>query len=187
MDDDKALAQALGLKTAYGFHLEGDTRLPARERRSPRWYPCIELDHTYTGCLGAACPLEVCWTGTASTGYSAGLQHQFHAAVADYVPRARCLHCSHVKETTVEAIDGRGGVIDLPMLQCENQCWQNPISASSFVRRRIPPKDERDLAECPLFEQASAPIAIVEHHRLSFNDRVRARRAAKVTHSEQNG
>jgi len=71
-------------------------------------------------------------------------------------------------------------VIDLPMLQCENQCWQNPISASSFVRRRIPPKDERDLAECPLFEQAlqNDGIMLVKYW-LSVSDDEQERRFEK--------
>jgi len=189
--DDTALAKALGLQSAYGFHVEEEPRppftLPIRERPARRWYPCIEANHTYTGCLGEACPLEVCWTGAASTSYAAALQRHFHPADAEYAPKARCLRCRHVGEISVAAIDGQRGLIHLPMLRCVKQCWQNPISASAFVRRRIPPKDDHDLAKCPLFEQATTPIRIVEQYRLQLNDRVRARRAAREARGEHHG
>jgi hypothetical protein len=189
--NDKTLAHALGLENAYGFHIEGEPRLPcttpARERPSTRWYPCIKRDHTYMGCLGAACPLEVCWTGMASTSYTLGLRHQFYAAASDYAKRAQCLQCRHIEEICVEAIDSRRGVIHLPLLRCVHLCWQNPISASAFVRRRIPPNGDHNLAHCPLFEQASTPIAIMEQYRLHLNDRVRARRATRVARGEQHG
>ncbi len=182
--NDKALANALGLQSSYGFHVEEPPRPPAakliRQGLAQRWYPCIEEDNTYTGCLGEDCPLEVCWTDTPSTSYAVALRRHFRAAAADYVPGAQCLQCRHVQQIAVEVIDGRRGVISLPMLRCVKQCWQNPISASAFVRRRIPPEEGHDLADCPLFDPARAPIDIVEQHRLQLNDRVRARRSARA-------
>ncbi len=189
--DETALAKALGLKSAYGFHVEEGPRLPftvpIREQSSTRWYPCIKTNHTYTGCLGMTCPLEVCWTDTASPSYTAALRLHFHPTDAEYVARARCLWCRYVEEIAIAAIDGRRGLIHLLMLRCMNQCWQSPISASAFVRRRIPPQDDHDLAHCPLFEQASMPIPIVERYRLHLNDRVRARRATGEARGGQHG
>jgi hypothetical protein len=182
--DDTAIADALGLEDAYGYHIETVPRLlpfalPVRERPPAPWYPCIEIDHTYTGCLGEACPLEVCWTGNPSLSYATALRRRFHPTDAEYAPGALCLQCRHVQAITIAAIDARRGLVHLPMLQCEQQRWRHPISSSAFVRRRIPTGDDVDLAHCPEYAQASQPIPAVERQRLRVNEQARARRAAR--------
>jgi hypothetical protein len=187
--DDEAIAGVLGLESAYGYHVEAGPRLPftlpARERPVAPWYPCIDVNQSYTGCLGQACPLEVCWTGGPSISYAAALRHRFHPTDAEYAPGARCLRCRHVGETTIAAIDARRGLIHLPMLQCERQHWLHPISTAAFVRRRIPTDDDTDLARCADFEPANEPIPAVEQRRLQVNQRARDRRAARIRQTER--
>jgi len=70
--EDKAISEALGLESAFGYHIEQPPRPLlvgiVRERPPAPWYPCLDSDNTYHGCLGSACPLEVCWlSATASS------------------------------------------------------------------------------------------------------------------------
>lgn len=184
VDDDNAIAGVLGLESAFGYHLESGPRLsfaiPVRDCRVVSWYPCLAIDQTYTGCLGEACPLEVCWTGGASVSYEAALRRRFHPTDVEYAPGARCLLCRHVQEMSIVAIDARQGLIHLPMVCCEEHCWRHPISSAAFVRRRIPCGDDRDLAHCPAFEQAAEPIPAVERQRVHVNERARALRACRA-------
>ncbi|MDB5058958.1 MAG: hypothetical protein JWO59_2430 [Chloroflexi bacterium] len=187
--DDKAITDALGLESAYGYHVEVAPRLPftvpVQDRPAVPWYPCIETNQSYTGCLGEACPLEVCWTGGPSVSYAAALRRRFHPTDAEYAPGALCLRCRHVQEITIAAIDARRGLIHLPMLHCGRQRWLHPISTAAFVRRRIPTHEDTDLAQCPDFEPAAQPLPAVERQRLHVNERARARRAGNAAQEER--
>lgn len=192
--DDTAITRALGLDSSFGYHVEEEPappRLPiaqqARERPAVPWYPCIDTNAGYSGCLGEGCPLEVCWTGSPSISYAAALRRRFHPTDAEYAPGARCLTCRHVRETTIATLDQRHGMIHLPVLHCAQGCWTHPITAAAFVRRRIPTAEDVDLATCPRYEQAAAPIPVVEQRRLQVNEQARARRAGRERPARQHG
>jgi hypothetical protein len=181
--DEQDMATALGLESAYGYHLEEEPRLPAvscaPERHAGQWYPCLDSSHVYSGCRGEACPLETCWTGGASTSYAAALRRRFHPTDVDYAAGARCLGCAEVREVRIPVIGAGGKVIRLCLLECGRAGWQHAISVAAFVRRRIPAPENEDLAECPLYVAAAGPLAPVASHRQQINEQARARRAAR--------
>jgi hypothetical protein len=181
MDEEEAIVSALGEASAYGYHIESAPRpsfiVPVHDRPLTPWYPCLDTAQRYAGCLGEGCPLEVCWTGTPSVSYVAALRHRFQPADADYAAGARCLACRHVQEVSVPTIDQRRGLIHLPMLHCAQGYWQHPISAASFVRRRIPAQPHADLADCMRFEPATEPTPLVEAHRAHTSRLARRSRA----------
>jgi hypothetical protein len=184
MDEEEAIVEALGEESAYGYHIEPAPKpyaiVPVRDRPAARWYPCLDTGCLYTGCLGEECPLQVCWTGKPSISYIAALRHRFQPIAADYTPGARCLECRHVQEVSLPVLDQQRGLIHLPMLHCDQDRWQHPISAPAFVRRRIPAMAHTDLVFCGRFEPVEQPIPAVEGHRLRTNQLARDRRA----HSE---
>jgi hypothetical protein len=121
--------------------------------------------------------LEVCWTGTPTISYAAALRRRFQPIGIEYVPRARCVHCRHVQETSVAVIHQQRGLIHLPLLHCNQGRWVHPISVAAFVRRRIPAQEHTDPATCPEFAPAAQPIPAVEDHRLRVNRQAQTRRA----------
>jgi len=181
--DKQAIAGALGLESAYGFHIEeepGPPLLLARDRRRALpWYPCLMVNQTYTGCLGDTCPVEECWTGALSVSYQAALRRHYSLTEGEYAAGARCLCCCHVEEIAIPVIVGCR-LIHLIALRCHEQCWRHPISAAAFVRRHIPACEDTDLRHCPAFAQAWRPIPAVEQQREQVNERMRALRAGKI-------
>lgn len=181
--EDKAISEALGLESAFGYHVEQPPRsllvgiVRERPPTSP-WYPCLDSDNTYRGCLGTACPLEVCWTGGKTVSYVKALRTRFQSSDGEYVPKALCGRCEHARETAVPVIDQQRGLIHLTLRRCEEDRWEHPISEAALARKRIPAQEHVDPAHCPLFAPAPTPIAGVERHRRRVNERARARRAA---------
>ena len=182
MDEEEAIIAALGEESAFGYHIEHAPRpyviIPVRERPPTPWYPCLDTQSRYTGCLGDACPLEICWTGGPSISYTAALRNRFQS-VDEYTPGAPCLECRHVQEVSIPVLDQQRGLIHLTMLHCGQDRWEHPIRAAAFVRRRIPARAHVDLAFCGRFEQAEQPIPAVEEHRTRTNWLARRRRTAR--------
>lgn len=181
--EDTVIGEALGLESAFGYHIEDSPRLPlgelVRERPPAPWYPCLEEDGTYRGCLGTACPLEVCWTGGQTISVIQALRTRFQPRDVEYVPGARCPRCAHAQETAAQVLDQQRGLVPLTLRRCEAGYWEHPISEAALARHRIPARDHVDPARCPRYEPAPAPIAGVERRRLRANEQARARRAAK--------
>ncbi|HEY8285547.1 MAG TPA: hypothetical protein VIJ28_14275 [Chloroflexota bacterium] len=180
--EDKAISEALGLESDFGYHVEEPPRPllvgMVRERPLAPWYPCIDHDNTYHGCLGAACPLEVCWTGGQTVSYVEALRTRFQPRDVEYVPKALCGRCGHARETSVPVINQQQGLIHLTLRRCEEDRWEHPISEAALARNRIPAQAHVDPARCHLFEPAPTLIAGVERHRKRVNEQARARRAA---------
>jgi hypothetical protein len=72
-------------------------------------------------------------------------------------------------------------IIHLPLVQCARRQWEHPITAAALARRRIPARDDIDLASCSHFTSAEQPIAAVEAHRRHVNRQTRLRRQAAQT------
>jgi len=182
--EDKAIGEALGLESAFGYHIEEPAQPLltglVRERPAAPWYPCLTADGTYTGCLGTDCPLEVCWTGGHTVSYIAALRTRFQPSDGEYVRGALCGRCGHARETSVPVLDRRQGLIHLELRHCEKGRWDHPISEAALARNRIPAQDHVDPARCRLFEPAAVPIAGVEERRRHVNEQARARRAARA-------
>ena len=182
--DEEAITEALGLESAFGYHIERAPRpraiIHVRERPARQWYPCLDTEDRYTGCLGEACPLEMCWTGRESISYLAALRTRFQPTDAAYAPGACCTDCAHAREVGVPAIDRVRGLIHLPMIHCAHGRWEHPISVPAFVRNRIPADARTDPAHCGDFDQAEAPHPAVEAHRLRTNRLARDRREERA-------
>ena len=178
--DDEAIRETLGLESAFGYHVEHSPRSPVviqtRERPVRQWYPCLDTEDRYTGCLGAACPLEMCWTETETVSYLAALRTRFQPTDADYAPGARCADCQHAHEVGVPAIDRVRGLIHLPMIHCGRGRWEHPVSIPAFARKRIPADERTDPAFCGDFDPAETPHPAVEAHRQRTNDLTWTRR-----------
>jgi len=182
--EDKAISEALGLESAFGYHIEQPPPpllvALVRERPPTPWYPCIDSENTYHGCLGTACPLEVCWTGGQTVSYAAALRSRFQPSAVEYVPKALCGRCDHARETSVPVIDQQQGLIHLTLRCCDEDRWEHPISEAALARNRIPAQDHVDPARCYLFKPAPTLIAGVERHRKRVNEQARIRRAARA-------
>lgn len=154
MDED-LIVKALGLESAYGYHIETAPRSPVdvhvSDAAAASRYPCLTAEHVYTGCLGEACPLQMCWTGTPTLSYMAALQRRFHPADDIYVRGARCMRCKHVEEISVSVLDQQREMKWMSLRRCGQGRWTHPISASALARRRIPAHEDTDLAHCPGF------------------------------------
>ena len=191
MDEEAQIVGALGVESAFGYHVEQAPHITfsvrdERDEHPAAWYPCLDDMGTYSGCLGDACPLRTCWTGQPAVSYLGALRRRFQPVDAEYLPGALCGHCCHVEEVLVTMIDARQELIRLPMLRCDQDCWIHPISTSSFVRRRIPAREGSNPARCSRFAPATTPIPSVEAHRLRVNRQARARRAARDEHDACN-
>ncbi len=71
-------------------------------------YPCLEGPR-YSGCVGTACPLDLCWTGGITVGLAYRLSLRTPLSTTIYRPGAPCHECSHVQQDdTARSIDGGG-------------------------------------------------------------------------------
>lgn len=153
MDED-VIVEALGLESAFGYHIEPapGPRIVVDVRDAPAGanYPCLAADGRYTGCLGEACPLRVCWTGAPTVSHAAALLRRFHPGDDAYAPGARCPACRHAAEVRVAVAVGPE-VRQMLLLRCARGRWAHPISAPAMARRRIPADAGQDLARCADF------------------------------------
>ncbi len=190
------IRHALGVESAFGYHVEGGARRGAgaiaaaapgaREGGAPgRLFPCL-VGHDYTGCLGLGCPLETCWTGTATVSFARKLREESHVSTALYLPGAPCHTCAHLVEdevavpaprTPTEVGSGPEARATLRRVTCGQGLWLHPISLASFVTRRIPMIDQDEPGRCPGYAPRPEPHPAVVAHLQRRRERLRLRRA----------
>jgi hypothetical protein len=180
--DDETLTQLLELENAYGYHIEEIPRLPVEtlvhDPAPATVYPCLEPLGAYTGCKGAACPLLTCWTGMPTISYVLAMRTRHQTTDNDYARGALCTRCRHVQQVLVPVVHQQKEIVQLPLVQCARHRWAHPVTAAALARRRIPAREDVDLAACTQFAPAEQPLAAVEAHRLQVNLQTRRRRQA---------
>lgn len=213
---DAEIRGALGLESAFGFHIEGDdgrgegtdellplldapSGSPGASSETP--YPCLH-GHDYRGCLGLACPLEICWTGAATISFARKQRERSRVSTALYLPGAPCQSCAHLAEdeVTVPAPralgqprqapqrgdaarareetppPGEQAVGRLRRVACDQGLWAHPVSLSSFLLKRIPMLDQVEPEQCPGYQPRAEPHPEVLAHLRRRRERARQRR-----------
>ena len=79
---------------------EPDEDAPTRPARHP--FPCLEGGR-YSGCLGMACALDTCWTGSATVSFARRTREQSHVSTMLYLPGAPCHECACLREDEIPA------------------------------------------------------------------------------------
>jgi len=130
---EEAIAAALGLDSAYGYHIERAVQ-PAQGFRVGRSedgsrFRCIADDRTYWGCGGRYCEARYCWAGNLvrSARYAMGSRPQAQRC------GARCHTCGHI------CVDHHSS--DKPgeeLLTCMAGHFEFPITGSCLAIRGIP-------------------------------------------------
>jgi hypothetical protein len=108
--------------------------------------------------------------------YVLAMRTRHQATDNDYARGARCTGCRHVQRVLVPVVHQQKEIVRLPLVQCARRQWTHPITTAALARRRIPAREDVDLAACPQFTPAEEPLAEVEAHRLHVNLQARRRR-----------
>lgn len=167
-------------------------------------FPCLD-GVRYSGCIGAACPLELCWNGAPTVGYRAR-SHRPRTSSTAYLGEALCHRCVHVTKTvshlsvlhgrprpasSVPAVSPAASAVpddqsrwsDVRTVICGQDQWRYAITMQSFLTLRVPIRDEVDPAECPSFEDVGELRPEVAAYRESrrqtmrnYRDRMRLER-----------
>lgn len=197
--DEARIRQALGVESAFGYHVEGGPRsrtdaddLPqaaaastagAHTGRREAAFPCLD-GHDYGGCLGMGCPLETCWTGAATVSFARKMREDARVSTALYLPGAPCHTCAHLVEDEVVVPAPRSpgarphdAAATLQRVTCGRGLWLHPISLASFVTRRIPMIDQDEPQHCPGYAPRPEPHPAVVAHLQRRRERLRLRRA----------
>jgi len=143
-------------------------------RHDARPFPCLD-DGRYDGCLGLACPLQVCWTGAATVRVARIPREQSPISTLFYVPGAPCHGCACLREDDAPVASPRtpGRPAQARRITCARGLWAHPISLASFVTGRIPMCDEDEPESCPGFEPRSQPHPAVVAHLARRRERKR--------------
>ena len=100
------IAAALGLDTAYGYHIEHEVQAAdafwGKGEDDGSAFPCIDGSRSYAGCLGRYCPAMRCWAG-ALVGSA---EHAVTRMPATQRQGARCHTCGNIAEDYHVSPDG---------------------------------------------------------------------------------
>jgi len=144
-----------------------------------RQFPCLDDSHLYSGCLGAGCPIDRCWTGRrlrTSGGPVRPDAYDKPLKVLRYTA-SECAACKHAVDLMVGAgMRSAGGRTIKRWTICDQELWASPASLYNLVHHRAPKKI---VGPCPSFT-ATPPAQLrpeVIHKRKQDLARSRARRA----------
>jgi hypothetical protein len=130
---DAEMGAALGLDTAYGYHIEYAVQAAdafwGRHIDDCSSFPCIDDSRSYGGCLGAYCPAKHCWAGALVRS----ARHRATRRPVEQRKGGMCRTCGNVGiDHHVSCKDGT------ELLTCLAGHFDWPITASCLVNRRVP-------------------------------------------------
>lgn len=120
---------------------------------SDRPFPCLDDSHTYTGCLGAACPVERCWNGRRVRPISGRVRVDAFdrpLKVLRYTA-SDCPNCKHAVDLQVEGeLRSPGRHVIKQWTICELGLWAGPASLYNLLNHRAP---VTRVGHCASFDQ----------------------------------
>jgi len=139
-----------------------------------RPFPCLD-GHTYSGCLGANCPVERCWNGRRLRPLNGAVRADTFdrpLRVLRYTA-SDCANCVHAVDLHVEGeMRSAGGRRMRRSTLCELGLWAGPASLYNLLNHRVP---RRYVGRCESFQARTRQQMRPELLRQREADQARSR------------